>query len=197
MKVRERHWFAALLLIVFISGCGSSSGGGGTTTAPLSDAKAITAFSFASPAATGTIDENAKTTAIIVPNGTNVTALIATFTTTGASVKVGSTIQVSGTTSIDFTNPVTYTVTAADSTTATYTVTVTGAPSSANAITAFSFTSQAAMGTIDENAKTIAVTVPNGINVTALIATFTTTGASVKVGATVQVSGATANDFTS
>ena len=46
-----------------------------------------------------------------MPPGTDVTALVATFTTTGASVKVGSTVQVSGTTANDFTYPVVYTVT--------------------------------------------------------------------------------------
>ena len=85
-------------------------------TAPVaSSAKAITAYSFTSPAATGVIDEGAHTITVPVPHGTNVTALVATFTTTGASVKVGTTDQVSGTTPNDFTNPVTYTVTAADS----------------------------------------------------------------------------------
>jgi hypothetical protein len=58
-------------------------------------------------------------------NGTNVSALVATFTTTGASVKVGTKIQVSGTTPNNFTAPVAYVVTAADATTSTYTVTVT------------------------------------------------------------------------
>jgi hypothetical protein len=61
-----------------------------------------------------------------MPYGTDVTALVATFTTTGAGVpKVGLTDQLSGTTANDFTSPVAYTITAADSTTATYTVTVT------------------------------------------------------------------------
>lgn len=48
----------------------------------------------------------------------------ATFTTTGISVTVGATPQVSGTTANDFTNPVVYTVTAADGSTQDYTVTV-------------------------------------------------------------------------
>jgi len=50
---------------------------------------------------------------------------VATFATTGASVKVGTTTQVSGSTANDFTNPVTYIVTAADASTVNYTVTVT------------------------------------------------------------------------
>jgi hypothetical protein len=95
----------------------------------VSSAKAITAFSFATPAATGVIDESAKTITIGVPYATNVTALVASFTTTGASVAVGATAQVSGTTANDFTSPVTYVVTAADASTASYVVTVNKIPS--------------------------------------------------------------------
>jgi hypothetical protein len=46
-------------------------------------------------------------------------------------VKVGTTTQVSGATKNDFSNPVTYTVTAQDGTTKTYTVTVTRAVNTA------------------------------------------------------------------
>jgi hypothetical protein len=164
-----------------------------------STAKALTAFSFAALSITATIDEDAKTIAATVPAGTDVTALVATFATTGASVSVGTTAQVSATTANDFSNPVTYTVTAADSSTASYTATVTvAAPnlSSAKAITAFSLGSFGA-GTIDENAKTISFTEPAETVLTGLIATFTTTGASVSIGSAVQVSGTTSHDFTS
>jgi len=90
-------------------------------------AKAITAFSFEglTPAVTGAIDEAAHTIALKVPPGTQLTALAATFTSTGASVAVGATPQVSGTTANDFTQPLTYTVTATDSSTQAYVVTVT------------------------------------------------------------------------
>jgi len=89
--------------------------------------KAITAFSFQglNPAAVGAVDQTAHTIAVTLPFGTDVTQLKATFTTTGASVKVGSTTQVSGTTANDFTDPVTYTVTAGDASTQEYVVTVT------------------------------------------------------------------------
>jgi len=95
-----------------------------------SSAKRMTAFGFQglSPVVTGTIDEGTHAIAATVPFGTNVSALVATFTTTGASVKVGSMTQVSGTTPNDFTSPVTYTVTAADDTTQRYVVTVTVVP---------------------------------------------------------------------
>jgi hypothetical protein len=102
----------------------------------LSSAKDITAFSFAglTPAVTATINGNAI--AATVPYGTAVNALVATFTTTGSLVAVGVTTQTSGITPNDFTSPVIYTVTAADSTTQTYTVTVAITPIGTHTITA-------------------------------------------------------------
>jgi len=86
---------------------------------PPSSEKAITAFSFASPAATGVVNESLHTIALTVPYGTNVTALVPTIAITGASVSPASGAA------HDFSSPVTYTVTAADATTQTYAVTVT------------------------------------------------------------------------
>ena len=99
-----------------------------TPPTPPSSAKAITAFSFATPAATGVITAATHTIALTVPHGTNVSALVATFTTTGASVRVGGVLQTSGLTANDFTGPVTYTATAADTSTQDYVVKVTIAP---------------------------------------------------------------------
>ena len=172
-----------------------------------SNAKAITAFSFedadnAALTADVVATISANTITATVPFGTDVTALVATFTTTGTSVKVGSTTQVSGTTANDFTSSVDYVVTAADNSTQTYTVTVTVAANSAKAITAFSFQtannpglSANVIGVI--NGTAISATVPFGTNVTALKATFTTTGDSVTVNNVDQTSGVTANNFTS
>src|SRR6185369_16342806 len=166
-----------------------------TVTVALASAKAITAFSLAGVA--GVVNETAKTIVVTMPSGTTVTALVATYTTTGAGVKVGAVAQTSGTTANNFTTPVAYTVTSGDGTTAAYTVTVSLASSSAKVITAYSFAGfTGAAGVINETAKTIAVTVPSGTNVTTLVATFTTTGAGVKVGTTVQTSAATPNNFT-
>ena len=150
--------------------------------------KAILSYSIDNLA--GTITGN--NIAVTLPFGTNPSALVATFVTTGASVKVGNTTQVSGTTPNDFTNPVTYTVIAADGSTQDYTISVTIAPATAKAITAYSIDNLA--GTITGN--NIAVTLPFGTNPSALVATFVTTGESVKVGNTIQVSGTTPNDFT-
>jgi hypothetical protein len=66
--------------------------------------------------------------AVNVPYNTNVSTLIASFKTSGASVKIGSTPQASGVTPNDFAHVVTYTVTAANTTTKDYTVRVSVAP---------------------------------------------------------------------
>jgi hypothetical protein len=159
----------------------------------------MTAFAFAGfTGAAGVVNEAARTIAITVPNGTNVTALVATFTTTGTVVKVGTTVQTSVATANNFTAPVAYAITAADGTTATYIATVTVAPSSAKAMTAFAFAGFSAYpGIVDESARTIAVTLPYGTNVTALTTKFTTSGTVVKIGSVVQTSEAPpTNDFT-
>lgn len=94
-----------------------------TVTVARTTSKAIT--SFALGGVTGVISETGKTIAVVMPARSGVTGLIATFSTTGSSIAVGSAVQVSGTTINNFTNPVQYVVTAADGSTTTYTVTVT------------------------------------------------------------------------
>lgn len=144
-----------------------------TITALLNPAKAITALNFVSPAATGIVNEGAKTVAITVPFGTDVTALVPTIAITGASISPLSGVAQ------DFTTPVTYTVKAADSTTEDYEATVTIAPNTAKAITAFDFASPAVTGVINEGSHTIALTVPFGTDITTLVPTITITGASI------------------
>jgi len=90
-------------------------------TITLSDSKEITAFSIDSPSITGTISGN--TISFTVPFATDITALVAVFSTTGETVTIGSTEQISGTTVNDFTNSVVYTVTAENGSTINYTVT--------------------------------------------------------------------------
>jgi hypothetical protein len=175
------------------------------TIAPSSQ-KTITSYAFLSAINDGL---NADVTATIsgttitatVPFGTDVTALVATFGTTGASVMVGAVAQTSGVSQNDFTNPVTYTVVAADNSTQSYTVSISIAPSSAKNITAYAFPSAENPGLANDaigsiNGTQITVTVPTGTVVTALVAAFTSTGQTVYVGSTMQASGETANDFT-
>ena len=81
-----------------------------------STAKDITAFSFASPSATGVI--TGTNIAVTAPLGTDLTALVPTITHSGVSISPNSGVAQ------NFTNPVTYTVTAADGSTKEYVVTV-------------------------------------------------------------------------
>ena len=195
MTMKKAYVLLAVALIIFIWGCDKGGRDSDPISTPsLSDEKSITSFSLNHIA--GTINQRTKTIDVTVPFGTDVTAMVATFTSTGVRVNVGSTDQISGTTANDFTHPVIYTVTAADTTTQNYTVTVTveASPAAAKSITSFSLNGYT--GTINEAQKTISVTVPNGTSLTNLVATFTTSGINVNVGGTEQISGTTENDFT-
>jgi hypothetical protein len=133
--------------------------------------KAITAFSILTPtSATGSISGNNIT--VNVPYGTTVSNMTALATHTGASISPDPASPRS------YANPVAYTVTAEDGTTATYTVTVSVALNPAKAITAFSIlTPTSVTGSISGN--NITVTVPYGTSVTAMTASATHTGASI------------------
>jgi hypothetical protein len=86
-----------------------------------SSAKAITAFAFngLTPAVTATINETTKAITASVPLGTVVTALVPTIT-----VSANATVSPLSGAATNFTNPVTFTVTAQDGSIQTYTVTV-------------------------------------------------------------------------
>ncbi|MBY0434013.1 MAG: hypothetical protein K2U26_07890 [Cyclobacteriaceae bacterium] len=93
-----------------------------------SNLSAITDFSFEKSTET-VISETAKTIAVTVPFGTDLTALKAKFTASlFSTVRVGSTVQKSEETANNFSSPVTYVVTANNGTSTTYTVTVTVTP---------------------------------------------------------------------
>ncbi|WP_164997839.1 S8 family serine peptidase, partial [Methanolobus psychrotolerans] len=147
-----------------------------TVTSLLNPAKSITSFSFTDPTVAGVINEAARTISITVPYGTDVTGLTPTIVHTGASITPGSGVAQ------DFTNPVTYTVTAEDETTRSYAVTVTSLLNPAKSITGFSFTDPAVAGVINEAARTISITVPYGTDVTGLTPTIVHTGASITPG---------------
>jgi trimeric autotransporter adhesin len=95
--------------------------------------KNITNYSFPSLSISVSIDEINNSVNITVPFGTNLTKLVASFSTSGVSIKIGSILQISSVTQNDFTNPVTYTVTAEDGSTRNYKVTVITAAASMNA----------------------------------------------------------------
>ncbi|MFT3903068.1 MAG: CotH kinase family protein [Niabella sp.] len=62
---------------------------------------------------------------VSVPYGASLTGLTATFSYSGASVKVGNVVQVSGVTKNDFSNPIVYSIIAENGAKKDYTVTVT------------------------------------------------------------------------
>ncbi|MES2070115.1 MAG: PQQ-binding-like beta-propeller repeat protein [Pseudomonadota bacterium] len=112
-----------IVLILFLSSLMAACGGGdgsGSSSSPQSSVKAISAFSLGG--ISGTINEANKTILVPIASGADVTAQVATFTSSGASVRVGAAVQASGVTANNFTNQVTYTVTAEDGTTANYRV---------------------------------------------------------------------------
>jgi hypothetical protein len=83
------------------------------------------------PVITGTIDQSAKTISLAVPFGTDLTKLVPTITVSDhASISPNSGVAT------NFTNPVQYTVTAADGSTQVYTVSISQQPPSGEAIAA-------------------------------------------------------------
>ena len=164
--------------------------------APNTDAEILT---FTLNGVEGFVNSANKTVTISLPYGTNVTNLVATFTLSeGATAKVDTVEQESGVTANNFSSPVVYKVTAEDGTTTKdWTVIVTlPAPNTAAEITAFSFAEQYSPAEFDNVNNKINIVVNEGTSLTNLVATFTLSeGATAKVGATTQVSGVTANDF--
>ncbi|WP_282144203.1 beta strand repeat-containing protein [Cellulophaga baltica] len=138
-----------------------------TVTVALSESKDITIFAI--DGINGTITGN--NISVTLPAATDVTALEPIVTHTGDTVS-----PVSGVAK-DFTNPVEYTVTAADGTTQVYTVTVSLAPalSSDKDITSFTIDGE----TVNNPATAFTITLPAGTDVTALSPSITHTGASI------------------
>ncbi|MFA6016151.1 MAG: ice-binding family protein [Gallionellaceae bacterium] len=186
--------FLMAFFVAIATGCSHGGGdailGGGG--AGVFAGKEITSFSINGVA--GVINETTKTISVTLPHyssGTTVTNLAtaktATFTSTGANVKVGATLQESGTTANVFNPSVAYVVTASDGLTASYTVNVTVATITDSAITSYSLNGIAGVISEATTPKTITVVMPFGTDVTLpMTATYLTTGLSVKVAGTTQ-----------
>lgn len=206
-------WLGLFFLLALIfAGCGGGGGDSGgfilqDEPPPASSAKDITAFSFGASGNAGLPADAAgvitgSNITVTLPVGVSRNPLVATFTTTGEKVFVDSVMQTSGVTANNFSGSVTYTVEAEDGTKKNYTVTVTNAPNNAKDITAFSFMRANNSSYLSQDVyaaisgTNILATVPNGVDRRALVATFATTGQTVRVGSTTQTSGVTANNFT-
>lgn len=143
-----------------------------TTEVPLSpDAELLT---YSINQISGNINAD-KTVDVVMPAGTDVTGLTATFTVSpGAAVTATGTPQVSGTTVNDFTNPVVYRIVSQDgNTTNDWTVTVSVVLSSEADIIAFTIPGQAGSTIIDADEATVIVTMPYGTDVTSLVPAIT------------------------
>jgi hypothetical protein len=101
--------------------------GGNGTQPTLGDQANFTAFTFTGIEGSATINVNSSTITAKASAATNLASIRPTFTVSkGATVRVETTSQVSGTTANNFTNPVTYTVVSEDGkTTKQWTVTIT------------------------------------------------------------------------
>ena len=194
----------SVLAFVCLAGCAPvvpppASEGDTPSTAsspPPSQEKAITEFSFLQPQVTALIDEQSKVISAVVPHGTDASSLVAVFSTTGALVTVADTEQESGVTINDFTEPVEYAVTAVDGSTALYTTDVKMAAGQDKALVSFTLQVPGAASMIDEAQRIVRVRLPDGSQLSSLVAVFSGTGAEVRVSGQPQESGITTNDFT-
>lgn len=164
--------FFTISIVCLIMACSKDDGDSSLT---LSNENQIISFQFLagnnalSDNVTGTINENTKTITATVPYGTNTGVLIPEIgISTAASYSPGG--------AQDFTSPVIYTVTAADSSTENYTVNVTITENDAKQITSFLFLaddnaalSENVTGIINETEKTVSIGVPHGTDLTALL----------------------------
>ena len=199
--MKNFKYLLSFITIIFLISCGGSSSNNNDSNGkeendnPItSNSKALISFSIITPEVVGLIDETMKTVSIIVPIGTNKVNLITAFETTGVKTTINGIEQITEETPNDFTNSVIYTIHAEDTSTVNYTITVITATSVDKSILSFSLNGINA--TINETLKTIDLIVPNGTDVTSMVATFSISGTTIKIGSTIQISEETTNNFT-
>jgi hypothetical protein len=111
---------------------------------------------------------------VSVPYGTDIRALTASVSHTGASIDPDPAVPG------NYADPVTYTVTAADGSTADYTVTVKVGPNTDKALTGFTITGPvSAVGIINEDLRAVTVSVPYGTSLVSMDISIAHTGVSV------------------
>jgi len=86
--------------------------------------KELLSFLVAGQSSQTLIDEDNLTISLSMPFNTDLRTIVANFISTGEKVEVDDIIQISGVSINDFTNPITYTVTAEDESTKTYLVNI-------------------------------------------------------------------------
>ncbi|OFY21019.1 MAG: hypothetical protein A2W98_01620 [Bacteroidetes bacterium GWF2_33_38] len=161
------------------------------TVAALNTEAEIVSFVLAEQVSDATITSGAATVSIEVFAGTDVTALVPTI-----GISAGADIIPNSGVAQNFTNDVTYTVTAQDGSTKTWTVSVNVSStqnSEANIVSFdFAIDVQAADEVVNATDSTVAVGVFADVNLTNLTPTIT-----LSAGATINPASGTARDFTS
>jgi hypothetical protein len=135
---------------------------------------------------------------VAVPFGTNLTSLVPTFTlSAGATARVGSVVQTSGVTANNFTNPVTYRITAQDGTQQDWVVNIEEAANTGTDFLTFTFPDIFGDAAINTTNHTIIASIAYGKSRNNLAATFTLSpGATARVNGALQQSGVSTNNFT-
>lgn len=147
----------------------------------------ILAFGFREQTGDPVIDPTNHTVAVEVVQGSNVTSLIPAIT-----VSREATVSPDGGLAQDFTNPVTYTVTAQDGSIQNWIITVTQGPANNETdITEITISQQIGDATIDAMNHTVSVTIEQGRDLTALVPLITTS-----TGATISPESAVTQNFT-
>ncbi len=192
MRTSKTYLCTFIILFTFFFACNSDDDRGGDNNPPvLSNEKQITDFQFnasnnsgLTENVIGEINQENQSVILVVPFGTDVTSLLPTI-----QVSAGATYSPTG--AQDFTQPVTYTVTAENETTNNYNVTVNVAPSSDASIINFSFLTENneqlnadVIANIDQGTQIISVDLPEGTEVTDLIPTI-----EISEGATIDPNG--------
>jgi hypothetical protein len=122
-SVLEYSGISRLFTIKSLTGNNSSAGNNSSTATILSSSKDITSYSIPSLGISGII--SGAQISLSSDTLTSFTPLVARFTTTGKSVTISGTNQISDTTANDYSSNLIYTVTAEDGSTQNYTVTLT------------------------------------------------------------------------
>ena len=157
-----------------------------TIQAPANTETDITSFDIPELVAPATIDNSLHTVVGSVPYGTDLTALVPSI-----AVSAGATIDPVSGAAIDFSAPVTYTVTAEDGTTIQdWVVTIQALPNTETDITSFNIPELLAPATIDNSLHTVVGSVPYGTDLTALVPSI-----AVSAGATIDPVSGAATDF--
>jgi len=116
-------WVIVIVVVLVIIGLGwwYFAPQPSSTATTQSSEKSITSFTLSglNPSIDGIIDNSNYTVSLTVPNGTDVTSLTPTIV-----IPENATISPNSGVAQDFTNPVTYTITAQDGSTQNYKVTV-------------------------------------------------------------------------